>query len=194
MAAETSTASRADGRTLPGDINMWVFVLGDMVFFGAYCVIFMFYRTREQDMFLQSQRHLSLATGVINTLFLLTSSRFVALAVQAVRDGKHERATRLVGVGGLFGIAFVALKIHEWYVLSHHGFALSTNDFFMFYFALTAIHVFHVLLGMFVLGLVVRELRRDDLQRTWVVEAGATYWHMVDLIWVLLFAILYVMR
>lgn len=173
---------------------MWIFVLGDMVFFGAYFVIFMFYRSRDQEMFLQSQRHLSLTSGVVNTLFLLASSRFVALAVQAVRDGKHDRAARLVNVGGLFGVAFVALKMHEWYVLAHHGFTLSTNDFFMFYFALTGIHVFHVLLGMFVLGFVARELRSVDLRRPWVAEAGATYWHMVDLIWVVLFAILYVMR
>jgi nitric oxide reductase NorE protein len=114
--------------------------------------------------------------------------------VQAVRDGEQTRALQLVGTGGLFGAAFVVLKLHEWYSLSHHGFTLSTNDFFMFYFALTAIHVFHVLLGMFILGFIGRELRRDDPRRAWVVEAGATYWHMVDLIWVVLFAILYVMR
>ncbi|HVT63779.1 MAG TPA: cytochrome c oxidase subunit 3 [Mycobacteriales bacterium] len=192
MAAETAMSPSA--RRLPGDVNMWVFVLGDMVFFGAYFVIFMYYRTRQQDMFLLSQRHLSLASGVVNTLFLLASSWFVARAVQAVRDDMHERALRLVAAGGGFGVAFVALKIHEWYALAHHGFKLSTNDFFMFYFALTAIHVFHVLLGMFVLGFVGRELRRADLRRAWVVEAGATYWHMVDLIWVVLFAILYVMR
>ena len=190
----TEAVAPSPSRRLPGDLNMWVFVLGDMVFFGAYFVIFMFYRSRAQDLFLQSQRHLSLASGVVNTLLLLTSSRFVALAVQAVRNGKHERAIRLVETGGLFGLAFVALKIHEWYALAHHGYTLSTNDFFMFYFALTGIHVFHVLLGMFVLGFVLRDLRRDDLRRTWVAEAGATYWHMVDLIWVVLFAILYVMR
>lgn len=192
MAAEAAVTPTT--RRLPGDLSMWIFVLGDMVFFGAYFVIFMFYRSRDQEMFLQSQRHLSLASGVVNTLFLLASSRFVALAVQAVRDGKHDRAARLLDIGGLFGVAFVALKIHEWYALAHQGFTLSTNDFFMFYFALTGIHVFHVLLGMFVLGFVARELRRVDLRRPWVAEAGATYWHMVDLIWVVLFAILYVMR
>jgi nitric oxide reductase NorE protein len=194
MMSEATASTSTVTRRLPGDINMWIFVLGDMVFFGAYFVIFMYYRTRERDMFLQSQRHLSLASGVINTLFLLASSWYVARAVQAVRDGKHRKACQLVGAGATFGIAFVVLKGHEWYALSHHGFKLSTNEFFMFYFALTAIHVFHVLIGIFILGFAGRELRRDDLRRDWVIEAGATYWHMVDLIWVVLFAILYVMR
>src|SRR3954462_3248320 len=86
---------------LPGDVNMWVFVLGDLVIFAVYFVVFMVYRTQEPELYLASQRHLSVAIGALNTLVLLASSQFVALGVQATRANEHRRATRFVSYGFL---------------------------------------------------------------------------------------------
>ncbi len=179
---------------LPGDVNIWIFILGDLVFFSAYFVIFMVYRHQEKEVFLASQEHLSLITGALNTLVLLTSSRFIALGVYATRSGDHQRARRQFFYGGLCGVAFVGIKAVEWAHEISQGFTLPRNDFFMFYYLLTGIHLFHVLLGIVVLILVIRELRSPDHCRSWVVESGALYWHMVDLLWVVIFALLYVMR
>jgi nitric oxide reductase NorE protein len=186
-------ATARAGRML-GDLNVWIFVLGDMVFFGAYFVIFMVYRHQEKAVFLASQQHLSLIAGALNTIVLLTSSRFVALAVNAARRGEYERSRRLISYGGLCGVAFIAIKAFEWAHEVSHGFTLVRNDFFMFYFMLTGVHLFHVLLGLVILMVVYRELRSPESCRSWIVESGAVYWHMVDLLWVGIFALLYLMR
>ena len=196
MATDTiqrSPRQRSDAR-VPGDINVWVFVLGDMVFFAAYFVVFMVVRHRDGDLFLQAQRHLSLTAGVINTLLLLASSRFVALGVAALRSGDHRRAIRRVSYGAACGVGFLLVKAYEWHHEISRGFTLPRNDFFMFYFMLTGVHLIHVFFGLGVLGIVGREIRNPKLRRTWVAEAGAIYWHMVDLLWVVIFALLYVVR
>ena len=195
MVAKLETTLSAERRGhLPGDINIWVFVLADLFSFAFYFVVFMVYRIEHGSVFLDSQRHLSLTAGTINTLVLLASSRFVALAVQATRAGDLSRAMRLISLAGLCGIFFTVVKVFEWYDAVANGFTLPRNEFFMFYFALTGVHLFHVLLGLLVLALVLHELRDPSLRRPSMVEAGAIYWHMVDLVWVVLFALLYLMR
>ena len=179
---------------LPGEVGMWVFVLGDLVIFGAYFIIFMVYRTQERAQFLASQHHLSLNIGVLNTLVLVASSWFVARGVAAARVGDYEKALQLNVFGGACGMLFIALKVYEWSSKIRQGFTLPSNDFFMFYYTLTGVHLFHVLLGLIFLGVVGVELRRPQLRRIWMVESGATYWHMVDLLWIVIFALLYVMR
>jgi nitric oxide reductase NorE protein len=187
-------AAATEPARVSGDVNMWVFVIGDLVFFAAYFVIFMVYRIHERDLFLESQRHLSVTAAAINTLVLLTSSRFVALAVHAVRAAEFRRATRLIAGGGGLGVMFLVIKLGEWATEISHGFTLPHNNFWMFYYMLTGVHMFHVVLGLIVLGFVVYDLREANLRRVWVVEAGATYWHMVDVLWIVIFALLYVMR
>ena len=179
---------------LPGGFDIWVFVLGDLVIFSAYFVIFMIYRHQEPHVFLASQRHLSLTLAVINTLVLLASSRFIALAVQAARASDHVRAIRLVCYSGACGALFILIKAFEWYHEIHNGHTLASNNFFMFYFMLTGVHVLHVVLGLIMLTIVLADLRNPKLRRVSVVEVGATYWHMVDLLWIIIFALLYVLR
>lgn len=179
---------------LPGDGSMWVFVLGDLIIFGAYFLIFMIYRSQERELFLESQQHLSLTTGVVNTLVLLASSWFVATSVHATRAGEYQRALRLTLLGGGCGVLFLAIKAYEWTSKIVEGYTFPSNDFFMFYYMLTGVHLFHVALGLVFLGVTVVELRKPHLRRIFMVETGATYWHMVDLLWIVIFALLYVMR
>jgi nitric oxide reductase NorE protein len=182
------------GAHLPGDSSMWVFVLGDLVIFSSYFIIFMVYRNQERALFLESQQHLSLDIGIINTLVLLASSWFVARSVQSTRAGDHGRAIRLIIGGGTCGVLFALIKAYEWTSKLSQGLTFPSNDFFMFYYMLTGVHLFHVLLGLVILTVVFFELRNPKLRRISMVETGATYWHMVDLLWIVLFALLYVMR
>ena len=179
---------------LPADGSMWVFVLGDLVIFGGYFLIFMVYRNQEHQLFLEAQRHLSLTIGTVNTLLLLTSSWFVANGVLATRAGKYRRALSLTLWGGACGVLFALVKAYEWSSKINAGLTFPHNDFYMFYYMLTGIHLFHVLLGLVFLGVVVAELRNPRKRRPAMVETGATYWHMVDLLWIVIFALLYVMR
>lgn len=174
---------------LPGGKDIWVFVLGDLVIFSGYFVIFMVYRAQQPELFLASQQHLNLSIGVVNTLVLLTSSWFAARSVLAAREGDHAGARRLTVWCGTCGLLFLAIKAYEWTSEIGHGNTFVSNDFFMFYFMLTGIHVFHVALGLVFLGVSWRGIRRIS-----TVESSVTYWHMVDLLWVAIFALIYVMR
>jgi nitric oxide reductase NorE protein len=197
--AEHVTTSTGDvgeppARRLQGEGSMWVFVLGDMVIFGTYFIIYMLARTRERGVFLASQQHLSQTIGLVNTLVLLASSWFVARGVRAARLNDHRRATKLTAYAGLCGVAFILIKAFEWSSKVSAGYTLTRNNFFMFYFMLTGVHLLHVVIGLIVVGVVLRELRDPARRRVSVVETGAVYWHMVDLLWLVLFALVYVMR
>jgi nitric oxide reductase NorE protein len=191
--AVTDAEQRRAAHT-PGDGHMWVMVLGDLIIFGAYFIIFMVYRAMKPQEFLTAQEHLNINVGVLNTLVLLASSWFIARSVQAARADDHARALRLTYLGGLCGVAFILIKAYEWSAKVAQGYTLSSNDFFMFYYTLTGVHLFHVSLGLLILGVVVRELSNPRRRRMFMVESGATYWHMVDLLWIVIFALLYVMR
>ena len=177
---------------LPGDIDMWVMILGDLFFFGCYFVTYMVFRAMSPTEFAPAQRHLNIDIGVTNTVVLLTSSMFVALAVISARQAAAKTAQRLVLAAGACGVVFAALKAYEWHQEISRGFTIG-NEFFSFYYALTGIHLAHLGLGLLVLGVVYRELRSPRGRRISLVEQGALYWHMIDLLWVVIFAILYLM-
>lgn len=191
--AATPTKS-APLRHVPGQSAMWVFVLGDLFIFAGWFIFYMAYRANDPATFLESQRALSQSMGVVNTLILLTSSLFMALSVNAARERRYELATGYTVATLVLGVAFMVGKLYEWVVKFGDGVGFTTNDFFVYYFFLTAIHMFHVTCGFIVLGVVIRELRNPAFRSQEIVETGATYWHMVDLLWVLIFALLYLSR
>lgn len=180
------------GAHVPGDGAMWVMVLGDLIIFGAYFLIFMVHRAMAPQEFLEAQQHLNLSVGALNTLVLLTSSWFIARSVHTARAGDHASALRLTYAGGLCGVAFIGIKAYEWSAKIAQGHSLGSGEFFGFYYMLTGVHLLHVGLGLLILGIVARELRTT--RRMSMVESGATYWHLVDLLWIVIFGLLYVMR
>ena len=151
-------------------------------------------RMGNTELFLRSQERLDPRFGVANTLLLLTSSWFMARSVQSSRDRRYRAAIAEVSLTALCGALFVASKVVEWSGKVREGLEFSTNQFFWFYYFLTAIHVLHVLIGFVVLGVVVYQLADPGRRSQEIVETGATYWHMVDFLWVIIFALLYVMR
>lgn len=178
---------------LPGDGHMWVMVLGDLIIFGGYFVVYMIHRAMNPDEYLQAQQHLAINLGVLNTVILLTSSWFVARAVLASRAGQHTHAVRLIYAGGFLGLAFMAVKGYEWYSKITAG-QTNSQEFYSFYYVVTGVHLLHVFIGLIVLGVMVRELRTPWRRRPAMLESSAVYWHMVDLLWVMIFALFYVMR
>lgn len=190
---EVADAVRTRSGALPGDGNMWVMVLGDLIIFSSYFVIYMIYRAMDPEGFLRAQQHLDINIGVVNTVILLTSSWFVARSVLATRAGEPGRAIGFVYAGGACGVAFMILKGYEWAAKVDAGHT-NSEMFFSFYYVITGVHLIHVLIGLIVLGVVIRELRNPARRRARVVETGAVYWHMVDLLWVIIFGLFYVMR
>ncbi len=184
------------GRTkhIPGQPDMWFFVLFESLVFTSYFCVYLFVRTQHESAFLQSQSHLLLGLGVLETVVLLTSSWAVARSVQYARAGRYVEARRDVLLAAGCGILFLALKIIEWTRLIHAGHTLTSSGFFQYYFFLTGIHLLHLLMGFFVLGVLVNQLSAPKKRSQETVETCATYWHTVDFLWVLIFALLYVVR
>lgn len=181
-------------RFVPGQPDMWAFVLFETLVFTGYFGFYLFYRARSPELFLHSQAHLDLRVGVANTLVLLLSSWSVARCVQSSRAGAYGAALRDVFITAAFAAIFLFFKVFEWVRLVNMGNGLDSNDFFTYYFFFTGIHFVHLLIGFVVLGVIVYRLRSPARRSQELVETCATYWHTVDFLWVLIFALLYVVR
>jgi nitric oxide reductase NorE protein len=181
-------------RFVPGQADMWAFVLFETLIFTAYFGFYLFYRARDPEPFLHSQAHLDLRIGVVNTLVLLLSSWSVARSVQSSRAGAYGAALKDVFLAAGVASAFLFFKVFEWTRLVHVGNGPDGNDLFTYYFFLTGIHFVHLLIGFVVLGVVVYQLWSPARRSQELVETCATYWHTVDYLWVLIFALLYVVR
>jgi len=181
-------------RQIIGQPSMWFFIIGDLLIFGVYFVAYMAYRGQNQELFLQSQQYMNQGIGATNTLILLTSSLFVALGTEAARKGNRGEGFRLFGLAFVFGAVFPLLKLVEWIPKISAGHTPGENLYFMFYYLMTGLHLFHVLLGLVIMGFVMRNLRASNQPDIRFVETGALYWHMVDLLWLVLFALFYLMR
>jgi nitric oxide reductase NorE protein len=189
-----SDVQAENARFWPGQPDMWAFVLFEAFLFTAYFTVYVICRTQNIDLYLQSQAQLDVRNGTFNTLVLLASSWSVARCVQAAREGSHRAALTSSYLTVLFGSVFLVSKVLEWRAEICAGFTFTTNEFFSFYYFLTALHFLHLLIGFVFLGIVVRELRSPARRSQELIETGATYWHTIDFIWVLIFALLYVMR
>jgi nitric oxide reductase NorE protein len=181
---------------IPGEEGLWIFLFGDMGVFAILFGTYLFYRAKDVSLFTKSQQMLNTTFGLVNTLLLLLSSLLVVLAVSAVRSGTPRLAPRLIAGAMLCGLGFSVLKIVEYMSKVHAGITPQTNSFYMFYFFLTGLHWFHLLLGLGVLTYMFFSARRPTLnvrQFAWFEGAGC-YWHMVDLLWIVLFPLLYLVN
>lgn len=187
--ADTLTDKRAPH--VPGQTAMWFFVIGDLWIFTCYFACFMYDRGQNPEAFLVGQQALSQNLGAFNTLLLLTSSLWAALCVQAARAQDVIRARRFLLLTTIFGMVFLASKSLEWFLKIDAGLPAGTDEFFVYYFMMTGLHFFHVCLGLIILVLVYWELALRESPNQAFVESGATYWHMVDFLWIIIYALLY---
>ena len=192
LAAATEQAE-ATVKRLPGEAGFWVLICGDLLVFSAYFVTYAFYRAEDAALYTRSQEALNQLCGTLNTVILLTSSLFVALGVRAIRAGRRQIVPRLFLAAIACGIGFGIVKVLEWKEKFSLGLNVSSNDFFMFYFMLTGIHFAHVVLGMgaLVFMTILAGRNRSSPREIVLIECGAGFWHLVDLLWLVLFALFY---
>ncbi len=183
-------------RQPPGDLAIWLFILAELLvfalLFGAYAVTRMSHVELFNEYQLQLDRHAALA----NTLALITSSYFVVRAVAAIAHDRRRSCLRWLLAAVVMGGVFIVIKSSEF---AHHftlGVNLSTNLFYMFYLSLTVFHFMHVILGLVILAAVAYKTHQGcySARDHTGVETAAAYWHMVDLVWLILFPLVYVMR
>ncbi|MEA3301513.1 MAG: cytochrome c oxidase subunit 3 [Pseudomonadota bacterium] len=195
LTADTPVAGRRAERHMPGEEGVWVFILGDMTVFALFFAVFAWYRGVDPALFTASQQTLNAGYGLFNTCLLLTSSWFVVLAMNAARRHLNNQAALLLVLAFLCGLGFSLVKFLEYGEKIAAGLVPTTNNFYMFYYILTGLHFVHVVIGMVVVLFMAHRARRGirggDMG---FLEGGASYWHMVDLLWIVLFPLIYLMK
>lgn len=187
---------RLKPRRLPGVDGVWVFIGADAVIFAILFGSFMSDRLHNPAVFEASRHTLNMNLGGLDTLILLTSSWSVALAIQALKRDLVGLVPRYLLGGVLTGLMFVLSKSIEYFEKFAHGITPATDPFYMWYFTLTGIHLTHVVVGTSLLTYLWINARRGtySASRRVVPECVASFWHLVDLLWIVLFPLLYLMR
>ena len=176
----------------PGGILIWIIILVEWITFGAALIALAVSGNQSPEAFHASRLKLNPVYGTVNTLFLLTAGYFMALGVHKAKEGLWKAAAGAVRWAMLGGMLFVILKSVEYYEKIEHGLGMDYNKFFSFYWLLTGFHLVHVLVGLGILFFLYLGLRHKDKHPDILnLEAGAAFWHMVDLIWLMLFPMLY---
>lgn len=179
--------SRSPLDDLPGELMMWVLIVSELLVFGAGLVAFLAVRLTDPAGFAEAQSHLHRTAAAVNTVVLVTSGWLAALATRAVAAGLVGRVRSLLAAAAALGLVFLALKSTEYADIWGAGIDFETHVFFTFHFLLTGFHAAHVVAGMILLGIVAVPATHR------ATEAGAAFWHMVDLVWVLLFPVVYLL-
>lgn len=189
-AAETEHSAPPHHRHIPGEPGLWIFLLGDMIMFSVFFGFIAVLHGRHPRMFRASQQALHPDLGLLNTLLLLTASALVARGLRQLRSG---RPARTLPWALLCALGFAAVKGCEYALVIRDGHTPSSNDFFMYYFVFTGIHLAHLTIGTGALTVLVVLSRRRALSpgHLLVAEGAAAYWHMVDLLWLVLFPLFY---
>jgi cytochrome c oxidase subunit III len=195
-------------------LGMWLFLATEIMFFGGMFCAYLIYRYWYYDEFAAGSRSINIWLGAINTGVLICSSLTVALAVKAAQLGKRKSQVVLLVLTLIFGVAFLVIKGVEWRekFLEHHvpGLSFSAADiiqrypqlhidphhiqlYFSLYFAMTGLHALHMLIGIGIFVFLTYKAWKGTYTPTYhtPIEIGGLYWHFVDIVWIYLFPLLY---
>jgi cytochrome c oxidase subunit 3 len=184
-------------------MGMWVFLFTEMLLFGGLFLLYSVYRTKYTADFHRSSAELDIVLGAVNTLILLTSSLTMALSLSAFQKGRQGLSSFFQGMTVLLGIVFLVNKYLEWNAHIHHGIypdspvllAMEQGRviFFSLYYVMTGIHGLHVLIGAGVIAgtSVLTAQRKLGPDNSVILENSGLYWHFVDIIWIYLFPLFY---
>lgn len=174
-----------------GRLAVWWLIASEIVIFGGLLASYIMHRLAH-DAFAQAAAHTNMWIGAFNTLVLLTSSLFAVLAHNAAEMGQGKKAARFLWFTIAGGGLFLCVKAYEWSVEISHGYTITANTFWSFYYTAAGLHASHVIAGMIAMVFVARQAaRNEELHR---VELAGIYWHFVDAIWIFLFPLLYIAK
>lgn len=198
----------AETQSHAAQLGMWVFLASEILMFSALFALYAGYRTAYADTFQKAARETNLVLGTTMTFVLLIGSLVVALAVHFIRHDRTRPAFRVLAAGAVLAVGFLGLKV--WEYLRHFnegiypGFyyeyekltAVGARVFFSLYYVMTGLHFLHVLGGALILGALAWATRRGHYASTYhtPLKLGGMYWHLVDIIWLFLWPIFYLMR
>ncbi|MBJ6726140.1 cytochrome c oxidase subunit 3 [Geomesophilobacter sediminis] len=183
--------------------GMWLFLFTELLLFGGLFILYATYLTRYPQQFAAGGKELNVVFGTANTVILLTSSLFAAMAVTSVQKGDRTTTLRLLGLTVLCAAIFMVNKYFEWSAKIHHGIypgsprlgsaPLGESVFFGLYYVTTGLHGLHVLVGAGLLSWIGMKVNHGKIHQGDFVtlENGALYWHLVDLVWIFIFPLYY---
>ena len=186
-------------------LGMWVFLATEVMFFGGMFTGYAFYRVGYPDAFAAGSNRLDIVLGAINTAVLISSSLTMALAVYSAEKGRSNATVRCLILTMLLGAVFLGIKFYEYYqkfveyLVPGAAFRFEeplrgpAQIFFSFYFAMTGLHALHMIIGLGLLSVIAVKARRGGFSEAYYtpVELSGLYWHFVDIVWIFLFPLLY---
>jgi len=189
-------------------VGMWIFLATEIMFFGGMFLGYAVYRSSYSAAFGEASRRLDIVLGAINTAVLLTSSLTMAMAVHAAHGGKRRRLVGFLVATIVLGLGFLGIKFYEYFqkfaehLVPGRGFVFEGADgkhaqlFFSFYFAMTGMHALHMIIGIVMMGVLIAFALRGRFSPAYYnpVEMSGLYWHFVDIVWVFLFPLLYLVE
>lgn len=187
-------------------MGMWLFLFTEMLLFGGLFLLYMAYRLQYTQDFAIAAKELNLMMGTINTIVLLTSSLTMALSIAAIQRNKKKLAIWMLVITIAFAFAFMVIKFFEWSAKFHHGIFPGSPDlmnlpngeiiFYGLYFSMTGLHALHVIIGVAIILFILVFLIRDKItQQDYIkLENSGLYWHLVDLIWIFLYPLFYLIH
>lgn len=186
--------------------GMWLFIFTELLLFGMLFVVYAVYRSMHPEAFRIAGEELDVVLGTVNTVLLLISSATVAMSITAIQKGNKKLSLRLLGITLLIAVIFLVNKYFEWGAKFEYGFypgsetlqelGFGTILFFGLYFFMTGIHALHILIGIGLFIYVMVQMKHDKIHQTdyiWLENTGL-YWHLVDLIWIFLFPLFYLIH
>ncbi|HEY1770772.1 MAG TPA: cytochrome c oxidase subunit 3 [Chthoniobacterales bacterium] len=209
---ETAASALAEQFATPGQqeeaatLGIWAFLSTEILFFGGLFLSYGIYRVTYHNGFAEGSRHLYFWIGTINTFVLLTSSLFMALAVHAIQDGNAKRLRAFLLATFVFGATFLGLKLLEYYLdtgdhlvpwynfqPNEYSHPYAVKMFLFLYFAMTGLHAVHMTVGLTALTYLYIKARKNTYTESYhtPVKVIGLYWHFVDIVWVFLYPMLY---
>lgn len=188
-----------------GTLGMWAFLITEILFFGGLFCVYLVYRTKYPDVFIQASQQLDVILGGVNTIVLLASSLTVALAVHAAQEGKKRQILNYLWFTMACGLAFLVIKGFEYaHKIEHHlvpgknfHFDGPVGDqaqiYFSLYFMMTGIHALHMIIGIGLLAVLMWRVAKNHFNTEYYgpIEIFGLYWHFVDIVWIFLYPLLY---
>jgi cytochrome c oxidase subunit 3 len=184
-------------------MGMWIFIFTELLLFGGLFLVYAIYRNKYSADFHTAAHELNAFLGALNTVILLVSSATAAMSITAIQKGNKKLALWLVGITIFMAFLFLVNKYFEWGHKIHLGIYPGSELllkmeqgellFFGLYYFMTGLHVFHIIVGMIILTVVMVKINSESINshNFVLLENGALYWHLVDLIWIFLFPLLY---
>jgi cytochrome c oxidase subunit 3 len=177
-------------------LGMWLFLATEVLFFGGLFAAYAIFHSVYHEMFVEGASHLNIYYGATNTVVLLISSYFMAMAVDAAQHGNNKKVNSNLNITLACALIFMVIKAIEYGTKFQHGIFPSTNIYFGLYFCLTGLHGIHVLVGIGLIIWVKSLAKKNVFSPTYysACEIPGLYWHLVDLVWIYLFPLLYLIR